>query len=238
MPQHGILQTGIDQAMKPKKRLLEPSAPEAARAAGIEESRFGIAGSRPRYDGEGRRLRVCDSFREQMIAFLPRLSRFAYALTGNADQRDDLVQETCLRALANRNQWQPGTRLESWMFRIAQNLWIDGMRAQRSRGERVDIEAIDAALHADGFHEAETRLALAEVVRGLARLPPEHRVVIALVCVDSLTYQEAAEVLHLPVGTVMSRLARARIALHDAINRIPAPGTGSNRGSRGGRPFR
>jgi RNA polymerase sigma-70 factor (ECF subfamily) len=124
------------------------------------------------------------------------------------------------------------------MFRIAQNLWIDGMRADRLRGDQVDIDAIDAALHADGLKEAESRLALAEVMRGLARLPPEHRVIVALVCVDNLTYQEAADVLRLPVGTVMSRLARARLALHDAINRIPGPEIGTNRGTRGGRPFR
>jgi RNA polymerase sigma-70 factor (ECF subfamily) len=124
------------------------------------------------------------------------------------------------------------------MFRIAQNLWIDGMRAERSRGEVVDIDAIDTALHADGLNEVESRLALAEVIRGLDRLPPEHRVIVALVCVDSLTYQEAADVLRLPVGTVMSRLARARLALHDAINRRPGPGTGTNRGTRSGRPFR
>jgi RNA polymerase sigma-70 factor (ECF subfamily) len=124
------------------------------------------------------------------------------------------------------------------MFRIAQNLWIDGMRAERMRTEHVDIDGIDAALLADGLNEAETRLALAEVMRGLAQLPPEHRVIIALVCVDSLTYQEAADVLHLPVGTVMSRLARARLALLDAINQIPGTETGTKRGSRRGRPFR
>lgn len=208
-----------------------------------DETRIGIAEPAPRCDEQGLDQRVSDGFREKMIAFLPRLSRFAYSLTGNADQRDDLVQDTCLRALARRHQWQAGTRLESWMFRIAQNLWRDRLRAEKFRGEHVDLETIDldtagSASHTDGVSEVETRLALADVVRGLMQLPPEHRVVIALVCVESLTYQEAADVLELPVGTVMSRLARARLALHDAINRAPNPQSDPNARSRRGRPFR
>jgi RNA polymerase sigma-70 factor (ECF subfamily) len=79
----------------------------------------------------------------------------------------------------------------------------------------------------------ESRLALAEVLRGLDQLSPEHRVLIGLVCVDGMTYKQASEILELPVGTVMSRLARARLALHDAINQ-----TLRSRGTRRGRPFR
>jgi RNA polymerase sigma-70 factor, ECF subfamily len=174
-----------------------------------------------------------DSFREQMIAFLPRLSAFALSLTGNADQRDDLVQETCTRALAHRDQWQPGTRLDSWMFRIAQNLWLDRKRAERHRGEFIDIDMVSDLTDSDGRKITESRLALAEVLRGLDQLSPEHRVLIGLVCVDGMTYKEASEVLELPVGTVMSRLSRARLALHDAINR-----TLVSRETRRGRPFR
>ena len=174
-----------------------------------------------------------DSFREQMIAFLPRLSAFALSLTGNADQRDDLVQETCSRALARRDQWQPGTRLDSWMFRIAQNLWLDRKRAERYRGELVDIDMVSDLTDSDGRRITESRLALAEVLSGLDHLSPEHRVLIGLVCVDGMTYRQAAEVLELPLGTVMSRLARARLALHDAVNR-----TLVLRETRRGRPFR
>jgi len=174
-----------------------------------------------------------DSFREQMIAFLPRLSAFALSLTGNADQRDDLVQETCSRALARRDKWQPGTRLDSWMFRIAQNLWLDRKRAERYRGEPVDIAMVGDLTDCDGRRITESRLALAEVLRGLDQLSPEHRVLIGLVCVDGMTYKQASEILELPVGTVMSRLARARIALHDAVNR-----TLVSREPRRGRPFR
>jgi RNA polymerase sigma-70 factor (ECF subfamily) len=174
-----------------------------------------------------------DSFREQMIAFLPRLSAFALSLTGNPDQRDDLVQETCSRALANRDKWQPGTRLDSWMFRIAQNIWLDGKRAERYRGEPIDIDIVGDLADSDGRTITESRLALAEVLRGLDRLSPEHRVLIGLVCVDGMTYKEASEVLDLPLGTVMSRLARARLALHDAIHRTLVP-----RETRRGRPYR
>jgi RNA polymerase sigma-70 factor, ECF subfamily len=165
--------------------------------------------------------RATDDFREQMIAFLPRLSGFAYSLTGNADQRDDLVQETCVRALAHRDQWQSGTRLDSWMFRIAQNLWFDRKRAIKNRGESMDIDAVENLAGSDGRRITQSRLALIEVLRGLDQLSPEHRALVSLVCVDGLTYQEASDVLGLPVGTVMSRLARARLALHDAINRAP-----------------
>jgi len=174
-----------------------------------------------------------DSFREQMIAFLPRLSAFALSLTGNADQRDDLVQETCSRALARRDQWQPGTRLDSWMFRIAQNLWLDRKRAERSRGEPIDIDMVVDLTDSDGRTITENRLALGEVLRGLDQLSPEHRVLIGLVCVDGMTYKEAAEILEVPLGTVMSRLARARLALHDAIHQTLVP-----RETRRGRPFR
>jgi RNA polymerase sigma-70 factor (ECF subfamily) len=188
-------------------------------------ARKGIGGASARYVAGPQGAGGGDDFRERMIAFLPRLSGFAYALTGNADQRDDLVQETCARALANRDKWQPGTRLDSWMFRIAQNLWLDRKRADRFRGESVDVEAVDTLVGSDGRAVVENRLELAEVLRGLDQLSPEHRVLIALVCVDGLTYQEAADVLKVPVGTVMSRLARARLAIHEAINGAPGKAT-------------
>ena len=184
----------------------------------LHEIRKGIVPTSARCIPSAQPEVITDSFREEMVAFLPRLLAFALSLTGNADQRDDLVQETCARALAHRDKFEPGTRLDSWMFRIAQNLWFDRKRAKKSRGELVDIESASNLSNSDGRTVAESKLALAEVLRGLDRLSPEHRVLIALVCVDGLTYKEASEVLDLPVGTVMSRLARARLALHEAIN--------------------
>lgn len=206
------------QTMTQKKGAKVPLA-MAPKSVDPDENCQGIVRSAVRCAPRPRAECITDDFGEQIIAFLPRLSRFAYSLTGKADQRDDLVQETCARALAHRDQWQAGTRLDSWMFRIAQNLWFDRKRAEKFRGESVDIESVENLVGSDGRSVMESRLALAEVLRGLDQLSPEYRVLIALVCVDGLTYQQAADVLGLPVGTVMSRLARARLALHDAIRR-------------------
>jgi RNA polymerase sigma-70 factor, ECF subfamily len=159
-----------------------------------------------------------DDPRLLIVEFLPRLRRFSYALTGDPDKGDDLVQETCARALSRLNQWEPGTRLDSWMFRIAQNIWLDQRRAHRVRGDAVDIDQAYDIAGDDGREVTEARLTLKEVSKGIAQLPPEQQVLIALVCVDGLSYKEAAGILDIPIGTVMSRLARARRALYDLGN--------------------
>jgi RNA polymerase sigma-70 factor (ECF subfamily) len=161
---------------------------------------------------------VKDEIRERMVAVLPRLRRFAYALTGSAEQGDDLVQDACLRALSRIDQWQPGTRLDSWMYRIAQNIWLDRVRANKVRGEVVDVEAAEGIVGSDGRDIAESELTLQVVAAALARLPAEQRAVVALVCVEGASYKEAAEITGVPIGTVMSRLARARRALHALVN--------------------
>lgn len=158
-----------------------------------------------------------ENIRSQMIEFLPRLRRFAYALTRNWEQADDLVQDTCERALARANQWQPGTRLDSWMYRIAQNIWFDSRRAAKVRGERTDLDAIADVAGSDGRNVVENRLTLASVFKELDRLPQDQQVLVALVCIDGLSYKEAAETLQLPIGTVMSRLSRARQAIANAL---------------------
>jgi len=150
-----------------------------------------------------------------MVELLPRLRRFAYALSGDMDRGDDLVQETCARALLRLDQWEPGTRLDSWMFRIAQNIWLDQRRSQKVRGEVVDIEEAYDLPGEDGRNVVEGRLTLNEVSKGIAQLSGDQQVLIALVCVDGLSYKEAADILDVPIGTVMSRLARARSALYD-----------------------
>jgi RNA polymerase sigma-70 factor, ECF subfamily len=165
---------------------------------------------------------VTDEIRNRMVELLPRLRRFAVALTGDIDQGDDLVQETCLRALSRVDQWQPGTRLDSWMYRIAQNLWFDRMRARKVRGVQVDIEAAEALAGPNGRNVVESRLALAAVNAAMAHLPEDQRVLIALVCIDGLSYKEAAEVTQTPIGTVMSRLARARRELHARLEGEPS----------------
>ena len=155
-----------------------------------------------------------------MIAFLPRLRRFTHALTADASQGDDLAQDTCVRALQSLHLWEPGTRLDSWMYRIAKNLWIDRMRTQRFRGVHSSIDDIETGaepMGVDGRSVVESSLTLSEVMRAIGRLPEEQRELVALVCVNGASYKEAAETLAIPMGTVMSRLARARKALFDAL---------------------
>ena len=164
---------------------------------------------------------MTEDIRSRMIEFLPRLRRFAYALTRNLDSADDLVQDTCERALARADQWEPGTRLESWMYRIAQNLWFDQGRAAKVRGVPADLDAIAELSGSDGRTVTENRLTLASVFETMAGLPRDQQVLVALVCIDGLSYKEAAENLDLPIGTVMSRLARARQAIAEAMSERP-----------------
>lgn len=166
---------------------------------------------------------MTDELRTRMVELLPRLRRFAVALTGDLDQADDLVQEACMRALSRVEQWQPGTRLDSWMYRIAQNLWLDRMRAKKVRGEQVDVESAEALAGPDGRVVVESRLTLNAVSAAMAQLPDEQRLLIALVCIDGLSYKEAAEITETPIGTVMSRLARARRELHARLEGRPQP---------------
>ncbi len=151
-------------------------------------------------------------FGDQLIAVLPRLRRFARGLTGSLVEADDLVQAACERALARRHQFQEGTRFDSWMFRIVQTIWIDQIRSRKVRKEESEIP--EGRLGSDEpVRRVEARLALDEVRRAVERLPPDQRTALLLVTVDGLSYKEAAEVVEVPVGTIMSRLARARLAL-------------------------
>ncbi len=149
---------------------------------------------------------------DQLIAVLPRLRRFARGLTGSAVEADDLVQAACERALTRAHQFQEGTRFDSWMFRILQTIWIDQLRARDIRREEAEEEGAHVGTDEPG-RRAEARLALQEVRTALKQLPPEQRAALLLVTVDGLSYKEAAEVADVPVGTIMSRLARARVAL-------------------------
>ena len=169
--------------------------------------------------------------RAELVSLLPRLRRFAYGLTGSLDAGDDLVQSACERALMRLDQFQPGTRLDSWMYRIVQNLWIDQRRAQRARPE-AGMEPADLETLAVGNAESEldSRLALAAVQRAVAELPEDQRAVLLLVCVEGIAYKTAADVLDIPLGTVMSRLARARLAVGRALEGEPAAATSKLKG--------
>ena len=166
-------------------------------------------------------------FSDQLIAALPRLRRFARGLTGTTVEADDLVQAACERALARRHQFEEGTRFDSWMFRIVQTIWIDQIRARTVRKE--ESETGEARLGSDeAVRRVEARLALGEVRRAVDRLPPDQRAALLLVTVEGLSYREAAEVAQVPVGTIMSRLARARLALQAQLD----AGAGVDRSKR------
>ncbi len=170
---------------------------------------------------------MTEDLRHRIVELLPRLRRFVRVLTGGVDGGDDLVQETCARALSRLDQWRPGSRLDSWMFRIAQTVWLDRLRAAKVRGEPVDIDAMHDIIGEDGRKTVETRLTLRKVSEGIAQLPEEQQVLIALIIVDGLSYKEAAEILDIPIGTVMSRLARARLSLYEY-----AEGSASDKSTR------
>jgi RNA polymerase sigma-70 factor (ECF subfamily) len=156
---------------------------------------------------------VTDS-RAEIAALVPRLRRFAWALTGSRDEGDDLVQAACLKGLTALGQFEPGTRLDAWMFRILRTQWIDRVRAGRRRPTVSDPEAVEA-LSDGGQAEraAHARLTLERVRACMASLPDDQREVLALVAIEGMSYREAAETLGVPVGTVMSRLARGRARL-------------------------
>jgi RNA polymerase sigma-70 factor (ECF subfamily) len=159
-----------------------------------------------------------DTIRNQMVQLLPRLRRYAMALTGSAADGDDLVQDTVERALKSLHQWEPGTRLDSWMFRIAKNRFIDTRRsARRTRQVAIDAPEEAAAVAVDGERAMESHLALQDVNAAMQALPAEQRQAVALVLVDGLSYRQAADILEIPIGTLTSRIARAREALAAAM---------------------
>jgi len=151
------------------------------------------------------------SFESDLAALLPRLRRFAHALSRNSADADDLTQATAERALRNRAQWEPGTRLDSWLYQIMRNLWIDTVRA---RGRRDKVEAPAELAERLGEDSAiEASIDLKRVMAAMQRLPEEQREVVSLILIEGFGYRETAEMLELPIGTVSSRLVRGRTAL-------------------------
>jgi RNA polymerase sigma-70 factor (ECF subfamily) len=139
------------------------------------------------------------------------LRRFAIGLAGNASDGDDLCQMTLERGLANRASWQTGTRLDSWMYKIMRNLWIDEGR-KTTRGLQTFVaEDAGAGVGGDGAQEAAVELG--NVDRAMQRLPEDQREAVLLVMVEGYAYKEAAQIIGCPVGTLNSRLVRGRDAL-------------------------
>ena len=150
------------------------------------------------------------SIHEQIVTLLPRLRRFARNLTRNPHDADDVVQIAVERALTRLDQWRSDARLDSWMFKIVRNAWIDELR---SRGRRAKIFLAAEAGEIVGTDSMARETELLSVQSAMARLPADQREAVSLVLVEGLPYREAAEVLDVPIGTLTSRLARGRQAL-------------------------
>ena len=158
-----------------------------------------------------------------IVACIPSLRRYARGLVSDAARADDLVQDTLERAWSRFSLWQKRGDLRAWMFGILHNQFIDGLRAQRSRPEDA---AGDELPELPQRAEQTDRIEVRDLDRALQRLPAEQREVLLLVSVEELSYLEAAAVIGVPVGTVMSRLARARERLRqDLQGRAAAPQT-------------
>lgn len=156
------------------------------------------------------------ALREQLLALLPRLRRFARTLTRHEADADDLVQMALERALLRQDQWQPDLRLDSWMYAIIRNAWIDEVRLRRRRGTHLDVDEL-ADTVPDRTQDGPSELL--SVQDAMANLPEEQRTAVSLVLIEGLSYKEAAEVMQVPIGTLTSRLARGR----DALQRLLQP---------------
>jgi RNA polymerase sigma factor (sigma-70 family) len=153
------------------------------------------------------------SFEDQLAGLLPRLRRFAHALSGNPADADDLTQSTVERALRSQGQWQPGTRLDSWSYRIMRNLWIDLGRARSRKALHEAPEEEGLNVGDDPREAMDAAMDLRRIMVAMERLPDEQREVVALILIEGFGYREVSEMLGLPIGTVSSRLVRGRTAL-------------------------
>ncbi|MEQ1716797.1 MAG: RNA polymerase sigma factor [Hyphomicrobium sp.] len=156
--------------------------------------------------------------RSEIVAMLPRLRRFCMGIARNGDVGDDLCQATIERALSRADQFELGTRLDSWMYRIAQNIMIDSARRTRTRGVEVEVDDALGLIGDDGLQIVEGRSDLARARAAMAALPDELRTLMSLLVLDGMSYKDAAATLEIPIGTVMSRFARARRVIDAQIN--------------------
>ena len=159
-----------------------------------------------------------DDFQEDLLEHIPRLRRFARGLTANAADADDLVQGTLERALEKSQQWTPGTNLRAWLLTILYNLFVsDYRRRQTARDWAMTLATYRR--EANPVQEEQiARLRLKDMEVALQKLPEDQRSIVLLVALEGLSYQETAELLDVPIGTVRSRLSRGRQELRRALN--------------------
>ncbi|TXH91224.1 MAG: sigma-70 family RNA polymerase sigma factor [Rhodoferax sp.] len=164
-----------------------------------------------------------------LVEYIPSLRRYARALTGDAWAADDLVQDTLERACSRWRLWLAGSNLRAWLFTVMHNLFVSQYRqrnAQRAQAQLVPMDDVAHELH----HPAAAPDTLLDLQRCLLRLPEEQRAVLLLVTLEDLSYAEVARITGTPVGTVMSRLSRARERLRSLMETpaqsAPAPASG------------
>ncbi|GLS22893.1 hypothetical protein GCM10007874_59130 [Labrys miyagiensis] len=150
--------------------------------------------------------------RNGLAAHLTGLWRFGLVLSGSGQIAEELVQATCLRALEKARQFEPGTRLDRWLFSIERSIWLNDIRANRVRNP-VELEEAESVLVFDGEEKFQTNILAAQVLKEVQALPSALRETVFLVYGEGLSYAEAAQMLSVPIGTVMSRLSSARLRL-------------------------
>lgn len=156
-----------------------------------------------------------DALRQEIVELLPRLRRYAYALTGARADADDLLQTTVERLLVKGVP--DDAQLDKWAFRVCRNIWIDEIRARNVRVTAAASGKISGEERVDGEQAVMDKMAFAEVNEAMSALPDEQRAALSLVALEGFTYAEAADALGAPIGTIMSRIARARKALADVL---------------------
>ncbi len=152
--------------------------------------------------------------RRELIEHMPRLRRYARALTGDRAGADDLVQDTLERALMKLHLWRPGSDLRAWLFTVMHNVYVNQRRAEGSDHVTVDADTIEIPVRATQSDAMEMR----DLSLMLARLPEGQREVLLLVALEGMSYEEVAQTLASPLGTVMSRLSRARERLRELLS--------------------
>lgn len=146
---------------------------------------------------------------------IPRLRRFARSLTRDVDRADDLVQECLVRAINKLDSWTPGTNLRAWLFTILRNAFLNEIR--RSKGSPISSVEIDPDRHESNAPDGESLVVVGQIAREFERLSDEHRQVLSLIAIEGFAYDEAAEICDVPVGTIRSRLSRARETLRQSL---------------------
>jgi RNA polymerase sigma-70 factor, ECF subfamily len=152
-------------------------------------------------------------FRRMLVETLPRLRRYAHALARDADAGEDLAQSAAAHALKHQALYAPELRFDVWLFRLTRNLWIDQMRRRKARPEIADSDAVTNAAQPNAVGEMERRLMVARAMTAFRALPDNLRDTAAFVLIEGFTYQETAALQGVPIGTVMSRVSRARVAI-------------------------